>query len=219
MIIIVVGMHRSGTSAMAGVLANNGVYMGEGHYHPAPSKENPKGFFENREFRVINDQLLRMNGYQVKSFSPAVPSTEAMVCPYAVEAQMATLVNRYNNAYVNWGFKDPRTALTLRFWLRAIFYAVPQKECKVIMMNRDSLSVAVSMQSRGNKGLLQKFAALSHSYYKQARAQYKNYIEVQYKNLIYQPDDTLTKLGARLGIKLENKGFIEERLGDRAGKN
>lgn len=54
--ILVVGMHRSGTSAITGVIHSFGAYLGE-HLLP-PAKENPKGFFENRGICFTNDYVM-----------------------------------------------------------------------------------------------------------------------------------------------------------------
>ena len=51
MIVIVVGMHRSGTSAVAGILHLHGISMGsEKTFKPKPLPQNPMGFYENFGF-------------------------------------------------------------------------------------------------------------------------------------------------------------------------
>jgi hypothetical protein len=51
-------MHRSGTSAVAGILHLNGIAMGsEKTFKPKPLPQNPKGFYENYDFRKINDKF------------------------------------------------------------------------------------------------------------------------------------------------------------------
>ena len=48
MITIVLGMHRSGTSVVAGILHFNKVSMGTYEtFWPRPLPQNPKGFYEN----------------------------------------------------------------------------------------------------------------------------------------------------------------------------
>ena len=58
--IIVTGMHRSGTSMVAGILKLCGVYFGDNLLHP--QQENPKGFFEDLEFLEINKEILACSG-------------------------------------------------------------------------------------------------------------------------------------------------------------
>ncbi|HPI87199.1 MAG TPA: hypothetical protein PLR01_12550 [Bacteroidales bacterium] len=54
--LIVLGMHRSGTSAITGALSETGFEIGKNIMPPAD--ENPKGFFENSSIVSLNDQIL-----------------------------------------------------------------------------------------------------------------------------------------------------------------
>ena len=53
----ILGMHRSGTSALAGVLHHLGVELGK-DLMPPGKDDNPKGFFENNKVYSINETLL-----------------------------------------------------------------------------------------------------------------------------------------------------------------
>src|ERR1043165_10164717 len=57
---LILGSGRSGTSMAAGSLAKAGYFMGENLI--AARKSNPKGFFEDVEVNMINEELL---GYVV----------------------------------------------------------------------------------------------------------------------------------------------------------
>ena len=71
---MILGMHRSGTSTISGVLHMNKIIMGTyQNFWPRPLSQNPKGFYENYDFRKINDQLLKRSGYDVKSYSTNIP--------------------------------------------------------------------------------------------------------------------------------------------------
>jgi len=54
--IVILGMHRSGTSALSGVLHILGLHLGKEIIPPHPS--NPKGFFENDRIRWFNEKIL-----------------------------------------------------------------------------------------------------------------------------------------------------------------
>lgn len=56
--IIVLGMHRSGTSCVTNLLSKMGAYFGESSSSTGANKENPKGFYERRDMRNICDGLL-----------------------------------------------------------------------------------------------------------------------------------------------------------------
>ena len=54
---LILGSGRSGTSMVAGALAQSGYFMGSELYAPRPS--NPKGFFEDYEINAVNEAILR----------------------------------------------------------------------------------------------------------------------------------------------------------------
>ena len=148
MIVIVVGMHRSGTSALAGVLHHHGVLMGEEqHLRPRPSVENPKGFYENVRFRHVSDQILEESGYRVKSWDPAIPLIRAGLLN---RFRAQRLVSRYQHRYPTWGWKDPRVCLTLDVWLKELRGLGEHDQVRLVYISREADSVARSLVARGN---------------------------------------------------------------------
>jgi len=111
--VFVVGMHRSGTSMVAGILAHLGIPMG--HNLTAADWSNPYGHYEDKQFTAINRDGLRAAGGDWRH--PPLP--------WAISgAGMASRAREYiarreedigKDAY--WGAKDPRMALTLHVWL------------------------------------------------------------------------------------------------------
>ena len=70
--IIVTGAGRSGTSAVARVLHESGVRMGNDF--DAPSAVNPEGFYEETPVWTLNQRLLTdlgMGDYRHPAFSPS----------------------------------------------------------------------------------------------------------------------------------------------------
>ena len=56
-VVVVLGMHRSGTSAVARALQVVGVSLGS-RLMPAMPGNNPKGFWEDVDFHAFNERLL-----------------------------------------------------------------------------------------------------------------------------------------------------------------
>lgn len=70
--ICVAGMHRSGTSLVARLLAASGVYGGSPAELVAPAPDNPEGFGESLPFLRLNDAVLaRLGGFW--DSPPAMP--------------------------------------------------------------------------------------------------------------------------------------------------
>ena len=67
-LILVLGMHRSGTSALSGLLVKSGM---DGPIDMMPATENnPKGYYESAAVMKLNDQLLSKLGYQWSTPAP-----------------------------------------------------------------------------------------------------------------------------------------------------
>ena len=55
-IIIITGMHRSGTSLVAGILRTAGLHIGDKLL--GPDDFNPRGFFEDKDFVNLQENIL-----------------------------------------------------------------------------------------------------------------------------------------------------------------
>ncbi len=148
-IFMVLGMHRSGTSIISGILHEMGVTMGTpDSFIPAPNAQNPKGFFENHDFRKINDGLLETRGgYVVKDWNPSLTGFESS---WLLDRRMKKLIKGQCEKYPAWGWKDPRQMLTCPHWWRVFSDLQLEHRLCVIFVYRDPISVARSMCRRGN---------------------------------------------------------------------
>lgn len=159
MIYVIIGCHRSGTSMTAGLLHKSGISMGT-KWKPQANKENPKGFFEDADFREINEKILKHTEYDVKSWEIFIPDTQVK---RGVVNKARRLIEKRNNTFDNWGFKDPRTCLTWGLWS----YLLPQdRQTHIVYVYRNPLSVAHSFIKRGNIDNLEHGFMLWYEYNK-----------------------------------------------------
>ena len=134
--VIITGMHRSGTSMVAGLLKKCGLYLGENLI--SGLRDNPRGHFEDREFVAINDRILSQNG---GSWSNP-PTRTLIITPL--------LVNRIQKFLSKWpkdkivGWKDPRACITLPIWKKAL----KAEALKVIIVRRPWPEIALSLEQR-----------------------------------------------------------------------
>ncbi len=108
-IVCILGMHRSGTSCLAGCLEEQGLHLGD-VVDSAPF--NLKGNKENITLRAINDDVLSLSGGSWDDPPDQLIWNDAL----RNRRDEHILSNR---AHDIWGFKDPRTVITLPFWLEA----------------------------------------------------------------------------------------------------
>lgn len=110
--ICVLGMHRSGTSCLTGIIQRFGVELGE-VFESNPF--NKKGNRENARIMVLNDSVLAFNGGAWnKPVDVVAWSDDQVIERDSILADIGTRGSAF------WGFKDPRFLLTYPFWLEAI---------------------------------------------------------------------------------------------------
>lgn len=117
-IILVLGMHRSGTSVTMNVLNALGVPLSDDLM--PPTQFNQKGYFESQTIARIHDDILKAFGMEWSSSTITHPLPAAWWRTPAIaplRAELVEVVNReFEKAGPLWGFKDPRTARLLPLW-------------------------------------------------------------------------------------------------------
>jgi hypothetical protein len=136
--LVIGGMHRSGTSLTASILAGAGVHLGDSLMAPADS--NPKGHFEDLEFYRLHQRMLAANGLCTDGFT----CQETIEPPPSARVEAAELVRRRRAANRPWGWKDPRTILFLDFWASLV------PEAKWLFVARSPEEVVDSLFRRGD---------------------------------------------------------------------
>lgn len=110
--IIILGMHRSATSLMAKGLHEAGVNMGK-HFIP-PDSGNPHGYYEDLDFVNLNKTIL-----STASGNWMEPPDESKILALSqresIKNHIKKLIDKKNESPL-WGFKDPRTILTIKLF-------------------------------------------------------------------------------------------------------
>ncbi|WP_071676046.1 sulfotransferase family protein [Nioella nitratireducens] len=132
--VIVLGMHRSGTSLLAGSLHDAGVYMG--HTLNTGFQFNPKGLWEAPAVLYMHESLLEQNGGNWRD--PPEPQLEWGKLHLSVR----DLFIESRQGHPLWGFKDPRTLFALEGWLEVL------DDVRLIGIFRHPASVAASLANR-----------------------------------------------------------------------
>lgn len=115
--VCVVGMHRSGTSVVARAMNLLGVSLGDSSSLMKPaSDQNPTGFWENEQIVEINKELLDRLGGTWDELPPLPENWAASEAIADLRRKASELVGRVFGDGTIWGWKDPRTSVTLPFW-------------------------------------------------------------------------------------------------------
>jgi len=141
--IVVLGMHRGGTSVLAKALQTLGVSVGESFLDP--NEWNPKGYFEHPDIVRLNDTLLGLVGKRWDSLAlPPWEEWQQSAEPYQIEA--LEILERDFGGTAICGIKDPRTSRLLPFW-QSVFRRAKLQDCYIVAL-RNPISVARSLAAR-----------------------------------------------------------------------
>jgi len=135
-VLVVTGMHRSGTSLVSNLLQSAGVHVGDNLI--AANVANPRGYFEDVDFYEFHERMLHRRGetYLYATGNSGLETT-------AAELQQARDLIAARTNHRIWGWKDPRTALFLDFWSELL----PQ--ARYVFVYRHPMDVLLSLLRRG----------------------------------------------------------------------
>jgi hypothetical protein len=144
--VVVLGMHRSGTSLCAHVLDAVGIAMGG---QSETDSSNAKGHWERREIRHWHEQILELFSREYYSPRHDLPLPIGWLANPRVRGIQDDIVRFLQRELATsgpFGFKDPRTARLLPMWHR-IFEELGLN-AKVVLCIRDPAQVARSLKQR-----------------------------------------------------------------------
>src|ERR1700722_4433954 len=114
--ILVVGVHRSGTSAMAGALEAMGLDAGPPDGLMAGDVGNPDGYYELQAVADLNDEILAHLGGAWHSPPALGPSWNASVPIAGFVRRARDLLAASYGKRTDFVLKDPRISLVLPLW-------------------------------------------------------------------------------------------------------
>jgi hypothetical protein len=131
--VCILGMHRSGTSCLAGSLEEAGLYLGEVF---RVGRHNAKGNRENGRIMALQEAVLVDGGGSWNRPPKQVGWTDSH------RAERDAIIRSYGDVRL-WGFKDPRTLILVDFWREAI------PDLMLVATLRHPRFVAESLHRRG----------------------------------------------------------------------
>lgn len=133
--LIVLGMHRSGTSLFANWIYKCGLYMGEEFDDKVLG--NPKGQFEDRQFYLLHENILKKN-----DLSYLVTENDKVSIDNEDVENIQSLINKRFSEHNQWGWKEPRTCLFLDAYQQLL------PSAKVVILYRSFNDVVDSLIRR-----------------------------------------------------------------------
>lgn len=201
--VVVLGLARSGTSVVTGMLNILGVEMG-------PSIEdqaNPRGSYEDIDFAKLHKEIFDATGTGRGYWNP--PPREAILALRAqFDAAVRELLDSKGSAQSLWGWKHPRTLLTYELFLP---YLVNPR---FVLVFRNPLATALSSVEHTRKYRdpvdLSQALRLAHLYQAEMLRFLENHPEVAkllvaYEDVLADPAKEAAKMAGFLGLALSEE--------------
>lgn len=196
--VLVLGMHRSGTSAVTRALALLGLDAGRPAAMMEAAPSNRSGHWELADLTAFNDRLLRDVGGRWSG-----PPTDGGRLADAAAGPLGDAARALADELLPtgpWVWKDPRLCLTLPFWREVL----GERPTTAVVCLRHPLEVAASLGRRN--GLIEAYGvALWERYLRSLWADIggRPALVVAYDAAVDRPADTVDALA----------GFVEQRTG------
>jgi len=166
--VIILGMHRSGTSVIGGLISKMGLKTGGPLIQAA--EDNAKGFFERVDVVLQNDELMKLQNIWYSFNTVSYDNTRGLMAALdAKDSKPLFKEGRRALAFLNgpdnypWMLKDPRLCITLRTWLPLLNF-IPA----ILFTYRHPLDVALSLNKRYEHMQMGKGMRLWYVYNKRA---------------------------------------------------
>jgi hypothetical protein len=202
--IIIIGMHRSGTTLVSQLLNEAGVHQGVFRDH------NSEAF----HFLSINQQVLGNSGSSW--LEPKIPEEQNW---FKISAKDLYQIHFQNasprfSAGTKWGWKDPRNTFTLSMYLKMF------PNAKVIHVIRNGMDVALSLKSRNgvlNEPEIKDLDSLAFNfnlwekYIEQGESNRKlgdRFLAVKYEDLLNNPSTELQRMSRFCSTTVQDKNGL-----------
>ncbi len=208
--VIVLGMHRSGTSALCGALDLLGVNFG-GDLMPG-SEANEKGYWEHPEIRSLHDQLLNSFGsswHDDRSFPPAWADCERAK---EIRSSLLTILeHHFRTAAPLAGVKDPRMCRLMPLWFPV--FKTLGIEPRFVLIARHPWEVAQSLAKRDGIDQTKSYLLwLQHVLDAERATRFEERSFLTYERLIEDPAAVLSRVRKELKLDIDPPSRARGRL-------
>lgn len=214
---VVLGMHRSGTSAITRSLAVLGIRLGD-RLLPPVEGDNDKGFWEDIDLHSLDIEMMKFLGTEWSHVAMINPGDVRRLQQQGFFLRAVELIRRKVSDSGNFGFKDPRVAKLMPFW-REVF-AHCDFEVTYVFAMRNPLSVARSLGKRDGMASEQSYWAwFGHVITGLVHSAGSTCVMVDYDRMMHAPESELVRLSKALNLEIDvtalqayKDDFLDENL-------
>ena len=200
-LIVVLGMHRSGTSVITRGLQTLGVDLGNSLL--PVQKDNPRGFWEDADINTLNIEILDFLGKDWHFLSPIQPEDIDILRDNGYQLRASTLLQQKMNNSQIFGFKDPRLAKLALFWKEVFTHS--QFDVSYVISIRHPLSVCESLAKRHNFEFERSYLLwMEHLITSFVNTIEKKSVVVDFDSMMISPEAELIRIANKLNLQVNH---------------
>jgi len=200
-LIVVLGMHRSGTSVVTCGLQVMGVELGN-RLMPPFEGNNEKGFWEDIDLNSLNIEMLNFLNSDWHFLTPIQPADVSALHRNGYLLRAVEMLKEKTLGIQIFGFKDPRVVKLLLFWKEA--FVQSRLNVSYVLIVRHPLSVCNSLAKRDGFDFEKSHQLwLEHVVSSLIGTAGENRILVDYDRLMQSPDTELIRIAKRLQLHID----------------
>ena len=196
--VLILGMHRSGTSALTRCLNLLGVDLGS--HLLSPKEANAKGFWEHADAVRINDDLLQYFGMHWHDLAPLPENWLDSEGAAKARNEIRALIGRDFQGVPLWGLKDPRICRLAPLWVQTL--REMEIDVSAVFVVRSPLEVAASLQRAHGLNISSSVISwLQHLVESEVATRDVMRTMVDYDRLLQTPSELLGGIGRAIDLE------------------
>lgn len=205
-IIVVLGMHRSGTSALTRGLQALDIQLGDDLIAGLPGN-NERGFWEDADINSLNNEILHSLGSSWSSCGVFLNDHSTAQALDTFKLSAVNLIRKKTENCNYFGIKDPRICRLLPFWQD--IFAHEKIDVHYVIAVRNPLSVADSLKKRDQFDSKKSYLLwIDHQLSAVRGTQGCSRVVVEYDALLESPELQMKRLSEMLGLTPPNAEAI-----------
>lgn len=202
--LIITGMHRSGTSLLAGFFHSSGIWLGDQLLGARPS--NPFGHFEDVEILEFHKGVLQRE-FGHTMWAPEPPRLTA-----SDRAKAEALIADRTAVWRDWGWKEPRTCLFLDLWaelLPGARFLFVVRHPRLVLDSLGRRNKTRFYHSRIHNQFLRSWLVYNRECYRLSQESPARSAVVSLEGLVQSPGVAVARLSQWLGLSLD-EGLLRQ---------
>jgi glycosyltransferase involved in cell wall biosynthesis len=202
-LIVVLGMHRSGTSVITRGLKVMGIELGDSLMPPVEGN-NAKGFWEDIDLNALNIEMLGSIGSDWHHLAAIKQNEVEVLQKKGYFLRAIELLRQKVDGVPIFGFKDPRVAKLLPFWKEVFDHC--QFDVGYVLAVRHPLSIVQSLAKRDGFDAEKNYLLwLGHVLESLADSVGNKRVLVDYDFLMRSPDHELNRIAKCFGLHIDSE--------------